>query len=205
MLLRLEDSLKKEDILDTCSFLETCWTLATPLFPPFQIDVWSWLWIRFRIWISLIPFPIPPHHLLRGKTPRTSSSFCSSFYKVIPTIMVLIEVGSVMMLTSSQTSSSWMLSVLSNTTVSGRDVPSVLTSLRESGRHPDQREGSGWGLDGESTWTRLSLMFSIWLNWINSLANLAEERLTLVLRWCEQEVAAKEEVLRQKSTPGCLA
>jgi len=42
------------------------------------------------------------------------------------TRMVLIEVGTVVVLTTSETATSWMLAVLSYTTVSSRDVPAML-------------------------------------------------------------------------------
>lgn len=49
--------------------------------------------------------------------------------------MVLIEVGAVVVLTTSETATSRMFTVLSNATVTGRDVATVLASLREVGRH----------------------------------------------------------------------
>ena len=49
--------------------------------------------------------------------------------------MVLVEVGPVVVLTTGQTTTSRMLSVLSDTTVTGRDVSSVLSGVGESGRH----------------------------------------------------------------------
>jgi hypothetical protein len=68
--------------------------------------------------------------------------------------MVLVEVGAdsdqikfdakilspksnapVVVLTTSETATSGVLAVLSNTTVTGRDMATVLASLREVGRH----------------------------------------------------------------------
>ena len=51
------------------------------------------------------------------------------------TRMVLVEVGPVVVLTTGQTTTSRMLPVLSDTTVTGRDVSSVLSGVGESGRH----------------------------------------------------------------------
>jgi hypothetical protein len=47
----------------------------------------------------------------------------------------LVEVGPVVVLTTGQTTTSRMLPVLSDTTVTGRDVSSVLSGVGESGRH----------------------------------------------------------------------
>lgn len=49
--------------------------------------------------------------------------------------MVLVEVGSVVVLTTGLTSTTRRLSVLADTTVTGRDVSSVLSGVGESGRH----------------------------------------------------------------------
>ena len=46
-----------------------------------------------------------------------------------------IEVYSVVMLTTSQTATSWMFSVLANTTMAVTDVASQLSGVAESGRH----------------------------------------------------------------------
>lgn len=51
------------------------------------------------------------------------------------TRVILIEQGTVVVLTSSVTTTSGMLSVLSDTTVTGRDVSSVLTRLSQLGGH----------------------------------------------------------------------
>lgn len=51
------------------------------------------------------------------------------------TRMVLIEVGSVVVSTTSETATSRMLAVLAYTTVTGGDVSSVLASLGKVGRH----------------------------------------------------------------------
>lgn len=47
----------------------------------------------------------------------------------------LVEVGPVVVLTTSQTTTTGMLPVLADTTVTGRDVTSVLSGVAESGRH----------------------------------------------------------------------
>ena len=52
--------------------------------------------------------------------------------------MVLVEVGSVVVLTTSKTATTRMLPVLSDTTVTGRDVAAVLSRVRESGWHCDK-------------------------------------------------------------------
>jgi len=49
--------------------------------------------------------------------------------------MVLVHVGPVVVLTSGQTTTTGMLAVLSDTTVTGTDVTTVLSRLGESGRH----------------------------------------------------------------------
>jgi len=51
------------------------------------------------------------------------------------TWMVLVEVDSVMMLTTSQTSSTWMLSVFTNSTVTVADLASHFSGLSSVGRH----------------------------------------------------------------------
>ena len=51
------------------------------------------------------------------------------------TRVILIEQDTVVVLTSGVTTTSWMLSVLSDTTVTGRDVSSVLTGLLQLGGH----------------------------------------------------------------------
>lgn len=51
------------------------------------------------------------------------------------TRMELVEVGSVVVLTTGLTSTTRRLPVLADTTVTGRDVSSVLSSVGESGRH----------------------------------------------------------------------
>ena len=47
----------------------------------------------------------------------------------------LVKVGSVVMLPTSETTTTGMLSVLANSTVAGRDVPTVLAGIGESSRH----------------------------------------------------------------------
>lgn len=55
------------------------------------------------------------------------------------TRMELVEVGSVVVLTTGLTSTTRRLPVLADTTVTGRDVSSVLSSVGESGRHLRRR------------------------------------------------------------------
>lgn len=55
--------------------------------------------------------------------------------------MVLVEVDSVVMLSSSVSTTSGMLPVLSYTSVSSGDMSSQLTSLGGVGRHPIKSEG----------------------------------------------------------------
>lgn len=55
------------------------------------------------------------------------------------TRMVLIHKNTVMVLTSSITTTSWMLSVLSNTTVTSGDVSSLLSVVVQSGRLYNQQ------------------------------------------------------------------
>lgn len=52
-------------------------------------------------------------------------------------VMVLVKVGPVVVLSSGQTTSTWMLAVLADTTVTGRDVAAVLAGLAETGGHLD--------------------------------------------------------------------
>jgi hypothetical protein len=56
----------------------------------------------------------------------------TDFTKV--TRMVLIHVDTVMVLTTSKTTTTRMLSVLANTTVTGRDVSTLLSVVMKSGR-----------------------------------------------------------------------
>jgi len=51
------------------------------------------------------------------------------------TRVVFIQVGSVVVLTTSHTTTPGMFSVLSYTTVTGTDVSTVLSRLGQSGRH----------------------------------------------------------------------
>lgn len=51
--------------------------------------------------------------------------------------MVLVQVGAVVVLTTSHTATTGMLSRLSDTTMTGRNVTAVLAGLGESGRHFD--------------------------------------------------------------------
>lgn len=55
--------------------------------------------------------------------------------------MVLVEVCPVVVLTTSKTTTSWMLAVLSDTTVTGWDVSTVFSSVGESSRHSCLEEG----------------------------------------------------------------
>jgi hypothetical protein len=48
------------------------------------------------------------------------------------TRMVLVDIGAVMMLTTSHTTTTWMLAVLANTTVSGRDVAAAVENYGQS-------------------------------------------------------------------------
>jgi hypothetical protein len=54
--------------------------------------------------------------------------------------VVLVHVGTVVVLTTGKTTTTGVLAVLTDTTVTGRDVAAVLAGLRESGRHGD----GGW-------------------------------------------------------------
>jgi hypothetical protein len=54
--------------------------------------------------------------------------------------VVLVHVGTVVVLTTGKTTTTGVLAVLTDTTVTGRDVAAVLAGLRESGRHGD----CGW-------------------------------------------------------------
>ena len=51
------------------------------------------------------------------------------------TWMVLVKIDSVMMLTTGETSSTWMLSVLTNSSVTVGDLASHLSCLPQMGRH----------------------------------------------------------------------
>jgi hypothetical protein len=53
------------------------------------------------------------------------------------TRVILIEEGAVVVLTSSVTTTSGVLTVLSDTTVTGRDVSSVLARLSQLGGHSE--------------------------------------------------------------------
>lgn len=55
--------------------------------------------------------------------------------------MVLVNVGPVVVLTTGHTTTTGMLPVLANTTVTGTDVAAVLARLGESSRHLDWRCG----------------------------------------------------------------
>lgn len=55
--------------------------------------------------------------------------------------VVLVKVGAVVVLTTSETTTSRMLAVLANTTVTGRDVAAVLAGLAEAGRHLGESMG----------------------------------------------------------------
>lgn len=48
------------------------------------------------------------------------------------TRMVLVEVGTVVVLTTGHTTTTWMLAVLADTTVSGRDVAAAVKELGQS-------------------------------------------------------------------------
>ena len=49
--------------------------------------------------------------------------------------MELVKVGSVVVLTTSETATTWVLAVLSNTTMTGGNVAAMLASLGEPGGH----------------------------------------------------------------------
>lgn len=51
--------------------------------------------------------------------------------------MVLVHVGSVVVLTTGKTTTTGMLAVLTDTTVTGRDVTAVLAGVGKAGRHLD--------------------------------------------------------------------
>ena len=53
------------------------------------------------------------------------------------TRMVLVDVGPVVVLTTSHTTTTRMLPVLSDTTVTGGDVSAVLAGVAQSGGHVD--------------------------------------------------------------------
>jgi len=56
--------------------------------------------------------------------------------------MVFIKVDSVVVLTSGETTTTWMLSVLAHTSVPGRYVTAELAGFRISGRHlPKAKKG----------------------------------------------------------------
>ena len=49
--------------------------------------------------------------------------------------MVLVHVGSVVVLTTGETTTTWVLAVLADTTVTGGNVSTVLSGLGKVGRH----------------------------------------------------------------------
>jgi hypothetical protein len=51
--------------------------------------------------------------------------------------MVLVDVGPVVVLTTGHTTTTGMLPVLADTTVTGGNVAAMLAGLRQSGRHID--------------------------------------------------------------------
>lgn len=51
--------------------------------------------------------------------------------------MVLVHVGSVVVLTTGKTTTTGVLAVLTDTTVTGRDVTAVLAGVGKAGRHLD--------------------------------------------------------------------
>jgi hypothetical protein len=53
------------------------------------------------------------------------------------TRMVLVQVGTVVVLTTGQTTTTGVLAVLADTTLTGRDVTAVLAGFGGSGRHGD--------------------------------------------------------------------
>ena len=63
------------------------------------------------------------------------------------TRVVLVDVGTVVVLTTGHTATTGRLAVLANTTFTGRDVAAVLAGLGETGRHC----GGIWRL---SSWVR---------------------------------------------------
>ena len=58
------------------------------------------------------------------------------------TRVVLVKVGAVVVLTTGKTTTSRVLAVLADTSVTGGDVPPVLARVREAGRH-DSPAGGG--------------------------------------------------------------
>ena len=49
--------------------------------------------------------------------------------------MVLVHVGAVVVLTTGETTTTWVLAVLADTTVTGGNVSTVLSGLGKVGRH----------------------------------------------------------------------
>ena len=56
------------------------------------------------------------------------------FAKIL-TRVVLVHVGAVVVLTTGETTTTWVLAVLADTTVTGGDVATVLSGHGEVGRH----------------------------------------------------------------------
>lgn len=97
------------------------------------------------------------------------------------TRVVLVDVGAVVVLTTGHTTTTGVLAVLADTTVTGRDVATVLAGLGESGRH------CGGGLA-----MRLSRSKSSLVNSRNSCA--AKDEVVLFQVWgakmCSPRVAS---------------
>lgn len=71
-------------------------------------------------------YSLPEHHLRLVEISHTNLTEV--------TRVVLVHVGSVVVLTTGKTTTTGVLSVLSDTTVTGRDVAAVLAGLGEAGR-----------------------------------------------------------------------
>jgi len=85
--------------------------------------------------------------------------------------MVLIEVGSVVVLTTSETTTSRMLAVLAYTSMTGRDVSTVLASLGVPRRHFLEEALSGDTHTGCCTWQDRIWR---WLVYLDLFVNVAE-------------------------------
>lgn len=79
--------------------------------------------LRLFIAVCSAPSQLPRS---RPRTPRTS---------LILTRVELVDVGTVVVLSTGHTTTTRVLAVLANTTVTGADVTPVLARLRETGRH----------------------------------------------------------------------
>lgn len=75
----------------------------------------------------------PIHLLVIGR--RNDENDERALSEWILTRVVLVHVGSVVVLTTGETTTTWVLAVLADTTVTGGDVSSVLSGLGKVGRH----------------------------------------------------------------------